>query len=112
MAVYVFVAVGIGFAEMEAVTLHHTVAVHWGIEVDHSEIVVVRRSETVEARSGREVGRFGTEEVHSGMEEALQFEMTEDHSGTGVENLVRQVSGIVEEGRTSRYSGIAVVLGG
>ena len=74
--------------------------------------MVVRRSETVEARSGREVGRFGTEEVHSGMEAALRVETMEDRSETGVENLVHQVAGIVGEARMPRYSGIAVVLGG
>ena len=82
------------------------------MEVDHSGIVVGRRSEIVEARSGREVGRFGTEEVHSEMEAALRFEMMEDRSGIGVENLVHQVAGIVGEARMPRYSGIAVALGG
>lgn len=70
------------------------------------------RSETVEARSEREVGRSGTEEARSEMEAALRFEMMEDRSGTGVENLVHQVAGIVGEARMPRYSGIAVVLGG
>ncbi len=88
MAEYVSVVVGIGFAGMEAVTLHHTAGVHWEIEVDHSEIVVAHRSETVQAHLGRAVGRSGTEEVHSGMVAALQSEMTEDRSGTGVEILV------------------------
>ena len=111
VAEYVFVVVGIGFAGMEAVTLHHTAGVHWEIEVDHSEIAVAHRSETVQARLGKAEGRSGTEEVHSGMEAALQSEMMEDRSGTGVEILVHQVAGIAEEARMPHYSGIAVVLG-
>ena len=110
MAVYVFVEVGIGFAGMEAVTLHHTAGVHWKIEVDHSETAVAHRSETVQAHLGRAVGRFGTVEVHSGMEAALRSEMMEDRSGTEVEILVHQVAGIAEEARMPRYFGIAVVL--
>ena len=81
------------------------------MEVGHSGIVVERRSETVAAHSGREVGRSGIEEVHSETEVALRFEMMEDRSGTGVENLVHQVAGIAEA-RMPRYSGIAAVLGG
>ncbi len=102
VAEYVFVVAGIDSAGMEAVTLHHTEGVHWEIEVDHSEIVVGHRSETVQAHSGRAVGRFGTEEVHSGMEAALRSEMMEDRSGTGVESLVHQVAGIAEEARMPR----------
>lgn len=82
------------------------------MEVGRSEIVVGRRSETAEARSGREVGRSGIEEVHSETEVALRFEMMADRSGTGVQNLVHQVAGIAEEARMPRYSGIAAVLGG
>ena len=112
VAEYVSVVVGIDFAGMEAVTLHHTVGVHWENEVGHSEIVVGHRSETVQAHWGRAVGRFETEEVHSGMEAALRSEMMEDRSGTGVEILVQQLVGIAEEeARMPRYFGIAVVLG-
>ena len=82
------------------------------MELGHSETVVGRRSEMVEARSGREVGRFGIEEVHSGTEAALRFGMTVDRSGTGVKSLVHQVAGIVEEARMPRYFGTAVDLGG
>ena len=46
------------------------------------------------------------------MEEALQFEMMGDRSEIGVENLVHQVAGIVEEARMPRYSGIAAALEG
>ena len=74
--------------------------------------MVGHHSETVEAHSGREVGCFETEEVHSEMEEALRFEMMGDRSEIGVENLVHQVAGIVEGARMPRYSGIAAVLGG
>ena len=74
--------------------------------------MVVRRSGTVEAHSGMEVGRFGIEVVHSEREAALRVEMVEDRSETGVENLVHQVAGTVGEVRMPRYSGIAVVLGG
>ena len=111
MAEYVFVVVGIGFAGMEAVTLHRTAGVHWGIEVDHSGTVVAHRSEIVQAHLGRAVGRFGTGEVHSGMGAALRSETMEDRSGTGVEILVHQVAGIAEEARMARYFGIVVVLG-
>ena len=111
VAEYVFVVVGIGFAGTEVVTLHHTVEFHWEIEVDHSEIVVAHRSETVQARLGRAVGHSGTEEVHSGMEAALQSGMVEGRSGTGVEILVRQVVGIAEEAGRPHCSGTAVVLG-
>ena len=72
--------------------------------------MVAHRSETVQARLGRAVGRFGTEEVQSGMEVALQSEMTEGRSGTGVEILVHQVAGIAEA-RMPHYSGIVVVPG-
>ena len=72
---------------------------------------MAHRSETVQARLGRAVGRFGTEEVHSGMEVALQSEMMEGRSGTGVEILVHQVAGIAEEARMPHYSGIVVVPG-
>ena len=111
MVEYVSVVVGIGFVGMEAVTLHHTEGVHSEIEVDHFEIAVDHRSKTVRARLGKVVGRSGTEEVRSGMEAALQPEMMEDRSGTGVEILVHQVAGIAEEARMPHCSGIAVVLG-
>ena len=72
---------------------------------------MAHRSETVQARSGRAVGRSGTEGVHAEMEAALQSEMLEGRFETGVGILVHQVAGIAEEARTPGYSGIAVVLG-